>query len=1155
MTGANSVSFVLAYPSATRRLLIAPSQTGDQGYVYLVLPADSPTDAVTLTDALNDVKLAANFVISAADPGIAEDQATSFVQQILALTPGGRSMIWLAQPRAISATTVALLGLSTDGSSIRTPLSGAKVSSDVALSIPAQMKVTTDGQSISLSGNIVTPVTFTNVNSSDVSKASIPFTGPTRGAVTFAMAIRRDSLFSPMQWGFQFLIPVKTATQPVIAEWLPLADDTEPSSIDMLGFQVSFDPSDIFNEAGLTIDRTALRFTGKNQAGDDTVLYSYFRTIFGAKVLFRPLVDGDVEPARLSFARGETRQGSQSARLGPAGDFGLWLEQDTDQAADLMCGLHGTESLRFGPWTKAQSGDVVRFRAGMPAYAPVFPFPDSTPLGPPADPDAALLDDTYTTSWAWLRPQPSAEAVAYVAQPKGAALFGHDSFIANKYASLLGHRSVPVGVGDVEHWFPVAPYAGVQPGDGISGFSAAQIEEVERTIISPTRRDAIGAQQNLAAKLRPAALEGARVGAADRVTSPAGLLVDLDGSRWVRALLGQNLDNGRQMYFCNLEPALQQALQTNDLMLVAVNGAALGELVATGDGSCGGGPAFHNSMNIGGWEMLANVGVEQTYGDYSNVMIIKGRRGALYDPSTSQTLRDSLVVSVDKWTQRSQFSSPVTDPNQGPDSSQQVLVSQWLQDYFAAAAAQADNPYFARFNRIAADPDWAGILILRMKIGQPPDDLAGIVAGIADPASFNVHHLAIEITPIQNDGAQLSANESSSIYGLIYYEDPNYRAPPAGQRPQPVPPGGGIEYGFRLLSLKVLFENTSIRDFESYAQLTLNQLFGMPVTNMGGDGGNAFNSLILTGAYQNNDGVPSYSLSSADYTYFEFANNLFNRIELSGAQMSNRDPAANGGAVTWFGLQGRLDFAVIDTVAGVPFDLLSYGNAPGQTTPGQGLSFSNLGLRMVGDSFATQSFAFVVDEMSFDTARSTPRSSSIVRQFALNLRGLSSGTEQHGPEESGYLTVITDARATGVKGRPWYGLSYRLNLGTPGELAGRVSLDSTLLMAWAPDSDVDGSYRLFVGLELPGTSGGAKLISLQNVLRLSIGQIRLTQYEQDEARHFMLMLTEIALKFLGLLKIPPSGSTLFYLFGNPAGAGDPSGLGWYALYRQPQQGA
>jgi hypothetical protein len=71
---------------------------------------------------------------------------------------------------------------------------------------------------------------------------------------------------------------------------------------------------------------------------------------------------------------------------------------------------------------------------------------------------------------------------------------------------------------------------------------------------------------------------------------------------------------------------------------------------------------------------------------------------------------------------------------------------------------------------------------------------------------------------------------------------------------------------------------------------------------------------------------------------------------------------------------------------------------------------------------------------------------------------------------------------------------------------------------------------------------------LQTVLKLSIGQMVLTFDRSSNS--FLLMLTEIALRFMGLLKIPPSGSSTFFLFGNPKNEGKPSGLGWYAMFNQ-----
>src|SRR5262249_35125420 len=218
-----------------------------------------------------------------------------------------------------------------------------------------------------------------------------------------------------------------------------------------------------------------------------------------------------------------------------------------------------------------------------------------------------------------------------------------------------------------------------------------------------------------------------------------------------------------------------------------------------------------------------------------------------------------------------------------------------------------------------------------------------------------------------------------------------------------------------------------------------------------------------------------------------------------------------------------------------------------------------LGLQMAfTSSGGDRVFTFNSGEIAFDIATSTPRPDSLFINFALTLEGLQTGPADTPPTKSGYLNVITSAKLTGVEGGRWYGLRYQLNMGTPGDLAGKINLTSYLVTAWSPNSPLADAYRAMVGIALPGTGGGAKLISLQTVLSLSIGQLWLVRAASDKENEktFLLMMTEIALKFLGILKIPTSGSTLFYLFGNPKSGGKPSGLGWYAMYNQePKQKA
>ena len=186
------------------------------------------------------------------------------------------------------------------------------------------------------------------------------------------------------------------------------------------------------------------------------------------------------------------------------------------------------------------------------------------------------------------------------------------------------------------------------------------------------------------------------------------------------------------------------------------------------------------------------------------------------------------------------------------------------QDYFHAAWQRKDDPDLARFNEIARDDNWTGILILRADITKVPDDLAGIVAGVADPDGFHAHHVGVEITPVSLNQGSIpgpTVEGSSSVFGLIDYSDPGFTPPKSGEAAQPVQPVPGSTYDFRLLSLKVRFANTAVSSFRSYAQLTAVSWFDTPVVGMG-EGGNPYHAIMLEGTLQVDDGQPIYSMST-----------------------------------------------------------------------------------------------------------------------------------------------------------------------------------------------------------------------------------------------------------------------------------------------------
>lgn len=100
---------------------------------------------------------------------------------------------------------------------------------------------------------------------------------------------------------------------------------------------------------------------------------------------------------------------------------------------------------------------------------------------------------------------------------------------------------------------------------------------------------------------------------------------------------------------CNPGAELQQAFATSDLFLVTANAAHLGAFSADGSGACGPSATFANRINVGDWSFEAAVGQNNRYDDYADVMIVKGRRGPLWDP---QNPAASLVASPDMWTQK-----------------------------------------------------------------------------------------------------------------------------------------------------------------------------------------------------------------------------------------------------------------------------------------------------------------------------------------------------------------------------------------------------------------------------------------------------------------------------------------------------------------------
>src|SRR5215472_14146097 len=674
----------------------------------------------------------------------------------------------------------------------------------------------------SITFNTIDGIAKTDV---DPNLIKIFFSGAGRGCNILDLYIRQGTDFDILDFGLKYFIPAQqkgTRTQRY-----PILRPDEPTQDNRVGFRTWIDLTQIQNQDGIL--RTFFAFTGKDKKGPPTLLPSAYATIFGHAINLTPVAqlgaESELPGAGSALMVFETNpvQG-RNRYLAPAGNFVMSLA-DGSRNGRLLCSLNGTESISF------TAGDQLRFIQQRPAYAPVFPFPLVSPVGPPIDPKAPLMNSTFKTSWTTVVKQ-SSDDPAYVAQPKGSALYGRDDLISNQFPALFGHRDpaflLPSQSGFT---FPLAPYSAVAIKDDGTTFSREQIESFELQVMGPTRRNLIG---DVKPQMRRAALTSGRaqLGEEENITTPSGVIATLSpaslGDPWDKILAGQ-VQNGalQQIAFLKPDAQLVQAFQTNQLFLVAANSCHLGQLAS------GGLPApcptesqrtFQNQVEIGGWKLGAQVGQNSQYGHYRDVVIFKGRKGKLYDPPAAANSEDppedsvSLVANPFKWTQRDDFSSPTVRQEgertlQPPDSGQQIILSQWLQDYFRDVRERGQDPqqkqYFQKLDDISRDENWTGFLILKMTIEKVPDDLAGITAGITDPGAFNAHHFGIEIGQVVNEpGQSIGLKDSSSMFGLIHYADPAFVSPPVEQPPQPVAPPLGVDYDFRLLSLSVLFENT-----------------------------------------------------------------------------------------------------------------------------------------------------------------------------------------------------------------------------------------------------------------------------------------------------------------------------------------------------------
>ncbi len=1189
---------LVASDNATTATLYEAPRTADGAWSGYFLPSVAGDPPVSIGFANSLTAYGGSYLFGSTRPAELDSAPAAFIQGVLAYinqqSPVSRLIVWLKAVDPVIFGNLSAYGMAFGGTPDKYSTNSnwnAALGKDFIFFIVSTTQILIDevngmlkfqASSTSASPKIGFNRSGSNLGINLTGDATliyawIPFIGNNTGCVTFNAQLQSLQSFNPatsppgLPTGFAYT--ANTGDKPQTFFYPAFNVQQLPA---LLTCSASFDPLDPFNQL---MPQSAL-LRGVVRSGffpfGSPALPSAFRNELGNQISLLPIGAGPaaagvlpqipLQAGALAFSSADAVPANPVTAipgLSPAGQFGISVAQlAAGQKAQLLCGIFGSERLGFTSWNPASSkNDVLQFVLQSAAYAPIFPFTTATLNVPDSGQVQVPLNKQRYSAWASIVAGGDTTPY-YQAEPAGSPMYALGSGEKNDDYTVLESSPIPLPLPQgPTNAFPLVPYGsfGSSPTSGISVDTVASFES---TILAATRKSTISAAATAAWQRRAdvrlarnlTKLSGVQQTVSYR-TTPQGAIAEVDAASgaMLSITLGQTVaSNGTTLPFGFVAPteALQDALQTNQLFLVAVNAQNL----------CTDSADFKRQVEIAGWKMSAQVGNGVSATSYKNVMVLKYCDGTF----------KSRVQNPNNWSGQADFSLPA-GTSAGSSGIAYTGLSQWLQNLIKDAELQvANNPAspYANFVTLINDTNWKGVLVLQadLDVGSLPDGLKGIVAGI-DLSRFVAHHFGFTATKVNvDDSGVIGFDGNSSTFGLIDYIDPTYAANLAAglSGDTPVTLSGSANYAFSVLQLQVLFNNAVIETFQSHIELAVNTLFQSPVLTTTFNGATmAANGVVLDGSYIDQNGTGIYVFEQSQPSIFSLNSNLLSAVAFNRVQF-NYLGTIDGGvtALNRFMVWGNFNFADLKSKTdSIVFDVLSFGSVDsgnaGALASGDGLSFSSFVIDMTYPVATPGSVTFVEDtgNLAYDLSSSAVREESLFKGFGLQLSSFIAAKDGERPADYGFLTVAADLNLSALSG-PWYGVTYNVTMGGPGALASAAGFTSTLLLAWAPTSSAtDSSYALFIGLSLPGAAPGAKLISLQGVFKVSVDSIALMRQTVNNGAdkptyYYSMRLDNIGVRILGIAKLPPNASIQFFLFGDPGSTGS---LGWYAAYRDESE--
>lgn len=858
----------------------------------------------------------------------------------------------------------------------------------------------------------------------------------------------------------------------------------------------------------LLLDPTVSLIEALPAGGVDANFVTWFRSLYGRSTIVAPQ-----GPIGLVFnAAGEGAFG-----LSPQGTFTMrFSDQQAPELTPLdvsaaqrdeklSCGAVGTECIVVPAGTEVFTLELV---AGQPSAAATCD--GQTGLG-------------YETTTAWARLSAPVD-LRYEAQPAGQGTLYDASKVSPGPIAILDYfRPVPILLppGGSAPLLPLVPLAGLPQGEERCPI------ELETTAIAPARKAVLAMTESArieAGGHAPRLPEGMVIGVGELrcAVTPGGLVATFDDTGWVDVSIAGFAEadaafgNSGRLRFAGpkgIANPLRDALQTSQQFIVFSNPEAIREFFSDREAPLAGGEAIENNtrVTLRDWEFL--LGPEH-WGRHGTILIVKNTPTAMQD----------LIADSASWTAAAAFNKNVA----AVSLTLQKIAREARADRAAgrermamatggeAGSEEHDLDFFV--DTVLDSPDWNGFLFLNAALGSPPDDLAGMRAGI-DPRQLFAHHIGVTQTPFTS--IEDLAQRSSALFGLIRCAD---------SRPLK---SDGISYKFRVRELGVQFADSDIRNFRSTVDLAIGRIFGQ-ATRLANDESPV--SQMIGTRHMRGTGA-AYSFKSINRIELLLGGGPLRMVALEEGEFVTKvvppKGAAQGITRTSFNFAGFLEFTCVGPAEAeaAQFDIFSFDQ----------LAFSTLAVDMDFDVAQPDrpSYTFSIQNLDLIEAQSIARANSLFEGFPIKLDSLIYGTGS--PESQGSMTVQLPGEGDQEQlPKDWYGFTQVIDMGTLSDVTGAAGLKANLLVAWGPKR---GQYYMGFNISGPSLSGLGMEFNLLGVLKLRAYALQLL----NKQRQWTLMMTGLTLSAFGI-SIPPGGTFQFYIFGvaDPTGSGN--SLGWYGAW-------